>query len=110
MRPESVVVRGAGVALGEEVEGGLGAGEVAERGRRRRVEGLVGAEGLLRGGTVGEGAVEVEGVGDVELGLDVQGPGVVDVVLVAPWRGGGRRRGSRPPDQMPGPAGRGRSA
>ena len=31
---------------------------------------------------VGDGAVEVEGVGDVELGLHVQGAGVVHVVLV----------------------------
>jgi hypothetical protein len=31
---------------------------------------------------VGEGVVEVEGVGDVDLGLDPQGAGVVDVVGV----------------------------
>ena len=46
------------------------------------VEGLGGPECLQRGGALDEGAVEVEGVGEVEVGLDVQGAGVVDVVLV----------------------------
>ena len=31
---------------------------------------------------MGDGAVEVEGVGEVEVGLEVQGAGVVDVVAV----------------------------
>ena len=66
----------------EEVEGGLGAGEVAEGLGPADVEGVGGPECFLRRGAVDEGVVEVEGVGEVEVGLDVQGPGVVDVVLV----------------------------
>ncbi len=68
--------------LAEQVEGGLGAGEVAEGLGPADVEGLGGAECFLRRGAVDEGVVEVEGVGEVEVGLDVQGAGVVDVVLV----------------------------
>ena len=71
-----------GVALVEEVEGGLSPGEVAEGFGPAGVEGQLGAEGLLDGGAVGEGAVEVESVGEVEIGLDVQGAGEVDVVGV----------------------------
>ena len=44
-----------------QVEGGLGAGEVAEGLGPSYVEGLGGAEGLLLGCVVGELAVEVEG-------------------------------------------------
>ena len=65
-----------------EIQRGLGAGEVAEGDGASGVEGQAGAEGLLGGGTERERPVEVEGVGEVEVGLDVQGPGVVDVVLV----------------------------
>ena len=83
---ESVVVgvcgAGSGVSLGEEVEGGLGAGEVAECLGAAGVERQVRAEGFLGCCAVGEGAVEVEGVGEVEVGFDVQGAGVVDVVGV----------------------------
>ena len=46
------------------------------------VERRVGSEGLQRRGAVGEGPVEVEGVGDVELGLEPHRAGEVDVVVV----------------------------
>ena len=46
------------------------------------VERRVGAEGLQRRGAVGEGPVEVEGVGDVELGLEPHRAGEVHVVVV----------------------------
>ena len=72
----------AGGALGVEVEGGLGAGEVAEGGGAAGVERGRRPEGLQARGAVGEGAVEVEGVGDVELGLEAHGAGVVHVVGV----------------------------
>ena len=49
---------------------------------RRTSRVSVGPECFLRRGAVDEGVVEVEGVGEVEVGLDVQGAGVVDVVLV----------------------------
>ena len=65
-----------------EVEGGLGAGEVAEGSGAAGVERRVGAEGLQARGAVGERAVEVEGVGDVELGLEPHRAGVVHVVVV----------------------------
>ena len=79
---QTVDVAGAGGALGVEVEGGLRAGEVAESGGATGIERRIRAEGLQRGGAVGERAVEVEGVGDVELGLHPHGAGVVDVVVV----------------------------
>ena len=65
---------------GMEVERGLGAGEVAEGLGAAYVERLGRAECLLQCRAVSQGAVEVEGVGDVELGLEVEGPGVVDVI------------------------------
>ena len=65
-----------------EVERGLGARELAESGGATGVERRIGAEGLQARGAVGEGAVEVEGVGDVELGLHAHGAGVVHVVVV----------------------------
>ena len=71
-----------GTALGEQVERGLRPGQVAERGGPPGVEGQLGAEGLLGRGTVGEGPVEVEGVGQVQVGFEVEGAGVVDVVPV----------------------------
>ena len=70
------------VALGVEVECGLGAGEVAEGLGTSYVQGFGGAEGLLDCGCVGDFAVEVEGVSDVEVGLEVDGAGEVDV---CPW-------------------------
>ena len=74
-------VRSAG-ALGVEVERGLGARQVAEGSGAAGAERRVGPEGLQAGGAVGERAVEVEGVGDVELGLDAHRAGVVHVVVV----------------------------
>ena len=65
-----------------EVERGLGAGEVAEGGGPAGVQRRLGAEGLQRRGAVGEGPVEVEGVGDVELGLEPHRAGEVHVVVV----------------------------
>ena len=65
-----------------EVERGLGAREVAERSGAARVQRRVGAECLQGRGAVGEGAVEVEGVGDVELGLEAHRAGEVHVVVV----------------------------
>ncbi len=79
---KAVGVPRAGVALGVEVERGLGAGEVAERGGTAGVEGQAGSEGLEGGGAVGQGPVEVEGVGEVELGLEPHGAGVVHVLGV----------------------------
>ena len=67
---------------GVEVERGLGAGEVAEGSGPAGVERRIGAEGLQRRGAVGEGPVEVEGVGDVELGLEPHRAGEVHVVVV----------------------------
>ena len=67
---------------GGEVEGGLGAGEVAEGLGPAHVQRLGRSEGFLYGCAVGEGVVEVEGVGEVELGLEPHGPGEVDVVVV----------------------------
>ena len=65
----------------EQVQGGLGAGEVAEGLGAADVQRLGRAEGLLRRGAVGQRPVEVEGVGEVELGLEPQGAGEVDVVV-----------------------------
>nr|WP_255890180.1 hypothetical protein [Nocardioides astragali] len=65
-----------------EVEGGLGPGEVAEGGSPSGVEGLGGAEGLAPLGAVGQDAVDVEGVGQVDLRLDPYGAGEVDVLAV----------------------------
>ncbi len=70
------------MALGVEVECGLGAGEVAQRGGPAGVEGQCGAEGREGGGAVGQHSVEVEGVGEVELGLEPHGAGVVHVLGV----------------------------
>ena len=72
----------AGCALGVEVEGGLGAGEVAEGLRAPHLQRLVGADGSLGGGVVGEATVEVEHVGDVELGLHPHRAGEVHVIVV----------------------------
>ena len=65
-----------------EVERGLGPCEVTERLGSPRVEGRGGPERLQSGGAVGDRAVEVEGVGDVDLGLEPHGAGEVDVVVV----------------------------
>ncbi len=81
-KPIASAARRAGVALGVEVERGLGAGEVAERGGTAGVEGQARPEGLEGGGAVGQGAVQVEGVGEVELGLEPHGAGVVHVLGV----------------------------
>ena len=77
-----VVIGWAGDALGKQFEGGLGAGEVAECLGAADVEGLGRAEGLQRRGAVGERPVEVEGVGEVELGLEPHRPGEVDVLVM----------------------------
>ena len=71
-----------GAALRVQVECGLGAGEVAEGLGTSHVEGLGRAEGLLLGGLLGQGMVEVESVGDVEVGLEPHGAGEVDVLVV----------------------------
>ena len=68
--------------LGVEVEGGLGPRQVAEGSGAAGVERGRRAERLQARGAVGEGAVEVEGVGDVELGLHAHRAGVVHVVVV----------------------------
>ena len=68
--------------LGRKVECGLGAGEVPSALARRASRGSAGSEGLLRRRAWATAWVEVEGVGDVELGLDPQGPGEVDVLVV----------------------------
>ena len=74
--------RAAGGALVVEVEGGLGAGQVTEGRGTARAERRLGAECLQAGGAVGKGPVEVEGVGEVELGLEPHRAGVVHVVVV----------------------------
>ena len=65
-----------------EVERGLGAGEVAEGSGTAHVQRRIRAEGLQRRGAVGEGPVEVEGVGDVELGLEPHRAREVHLVVV----------------------------
>ncbi|MFC0221126.1 hypothetical protein [Nocardioides zeicaulis] len=62
-----------------EVEGGLGAGEVPERGGTSGAERCGGAECLEEARAVGDGGVEVVGVGEVELGLHPHQAVVVDV-------------------------------
>ena len=63
-----------------QVEGGLVAGEVADRDGAAYVEGLGGAEEQLVVGVGGDRLVEVEGIGEVEVALDVHGPGHRDLV------------------------------
>ena len=63
-----------------EAEGELVAGEVAERGGTAAVEGVGRAEGGQPGGAGGDGFGEAEGVGDLEVGLEVDGPVVGDLV------------------------------
>jgi len=70
------------VALGVEVERSLGAGEVTEGLGAAHVQGLGGPERLLGFGAVGQDPVEIEAVGDVEVGLEVHGAGEMDVLVV----------------------------
>ena len=79
---QTVLSRDRCLALAEQIQRGLGAGEVPEGLGAAYVQGLGRPECLLQRGAMSQGAVEVEGVGDVEVGLEVQGAGVVDVVLV----------------------------
>ena len=79
---QPVGVTGASGALGVEVERGLGASEVTEGLRAAGGQRLARAERLPRCGAVGECAVEVEGVGDVELGLHPHRAGEVHVIGV----------------------------
>ena len=58
-----------GLAVGE-VEGGLAAGEVADRDRAADIEGLGGAEEELVVGVGGDRCLQVEGVGEVEVPVD----------------------------------------
>jgi hypothetical protein len=60
---------------GVEVEGELAAGEVPDRGGPAHVQRLGGAEVLERLGAGGDGGVEVEGVGQVELAVHGAGAG-----------------------------------
>ncbi len=72
----------------EEIQGGLGAGEVAEGLRASYVQRLRRTEGFLLGRLLRQGPVEVHGVGDVELGLEPHGAGEVDVLVMqrrVPW-------------------------
>ncbi|CAM3798774.1 hypothetical protein NOZE110980_15630 [Nocardioides zeicaulis] len=71
-----------GRALGVEIEGGLGAREVTERGGTSGAERGRRAQRLQGRGTVGDGGVEVVGVGEVELGLHPHQAVVVDVAGV----------------------------
>ena len=66
-RPGRVAVRVRGRRGGVEVEGELAAGEVPDGGGPPHVQGVGGAEVLQRLGAGGDGGVEVEGVGEVEL-------------------------------------------
>ena len=65
-----------------EVERGLRPRQVTERGGTASVEGQARPEGLEGGGAVGQHPVQVEGVGEVELGLEPHGAGVVHVLGV----------------------------
>ncbi|CAB4938160.1 unannotated protein [freshwater metagenome] len=65
-----------------EIERGLRPRQVTQRLRPAGGERLHGPEGLLGGCAVGEGVVEVESVGEVDLGLEPHGPGEVDVLVV----------------------------
>ncbi|CAM3779246.1 hypothetical protein NOZE110980_14880 [Nocardioides zeicaulis] len=71
-----------GRALGVEIEGGLGAGEVTERSGTPRTQRRRRAECLQCRGTVLDGGVEVVDVGEVELGLHPHQAVVVDVPRV----------------------------
>ena len=71
-----------GGEVGVEVEGELVAGEVAGGDGAAYVEGLGAAEGGELFGDLGDGGVEVEGVGEVELGVEVDGAVVGDLVGV----------------------------
>ena len=84
-------LRGAGWSSGVEVEGELAAGEGPGGQGPADVEGLLAPEvgELLRAG--GDGVVEVEGVGEVELCVDVDGAvegDLVEVDVEAPAVGG----------------------
>ena len=79
---QTVDVAGAGGALGVEVEGRLGAGEVTEGSGPARVQRRLGPECLQACRAVGEGPVEVERVGDVELGLEPHRAGEVHLMVV----------------------------
>jgi hypothetical protein len=59
--------------LERQIERGLGPGEIAERLGPSCVERQLRPEGFLRGCVVGDGAVEVEGVRDVDLRFDTEG-------------------------------------
>ena len=80
-----------------EVEGELVAGEVAGGQRAAHVEGLGAAGGGQRLGTLGDRGVQVQGVGQVELGLDEGGALQGDLVVVEGRRGAARPRPRRRP-------------
>ena len=67
------------VCLGVEVEGELAAGEVPDGGGPPHVEGVGGAEVLECLGAGGDGGVEVEGVGQVQLCLLYTSPSPRDL-------------------------------
>ena len=75
-------------ALGVEVERGLGAGEVAEGLRAPGVQRLLEPRASWVAAPWASDPVEVEGVGDVELGLEPHRAGEVHLVVVdVAWRG-----------------------
>ncbi|CAM3910522.1 hypothetical protein NOZE110980_19780 [Nocardioides zeicaulis] len=79
---QPVIVGSDGNALGAEVEGRLGAGEVTEGSGTSRTERRGRAQRLQRCGAVGDGGVEVVGVGEVELGVHPHHAVVVHVTGV----------------------------
>ena len=83
------VVLGAG---GVEVEGELVPGELSGGDRAAYVQGVGRPAGFEGFGTTGQGGVEVQGIGEVELALDPAGAGEGDLVMVdvqVPPLGGG---------------------
>ncbi len=70
-------------ATGGEVEGELVAGEETEGHGASGAERLRGAEGFELGGTGSQRVVEVEGIGEVELGGDLGGAAVADLTACA---------------------------
>ena len=61
------------VVVAGEVEGELAAGDLADRDRAAHVQRVLGPEVLQGGGGVGDGGLEVEGVGEVEGAVDLRG-------------------------------------
>ncbi len=73
---------GPGAGFGLEAEGELAPGQVPGGDRAPHIQRVFGAEGGELGGSGTQGVVEVEGIGEVELGIDPCGAGEGDLVEV----------------------------